>query len=248
MKVIMFDIDTLRADHMGCYGYGQGYHAGDGRRWRRRACALTGTTVPMRPALPSRASLVSGLYGIHNGIVGHGGTAADLRLQGESQGLYGSGVGERAVHAVSSGPDFPHGVLFQLCGAPLGLVVSTPAWMSAYNAGTPGRGVGGHGDAGMCWTGWKGTGRMEDWLLHVHYWDPHTPYRTPEGVKSRFQEYSLLPDDWITDEIFEEHLRHIGPHGANEINMWNDEYLQPLAEASRQLEDKGRCEAFYRPL
>ena len=23
MKVILFDIDTLRADHMGCYGYGR---------------------------------------------------------------------------------------------------------------------------------------------------------------------------------------------------------------------------------
>lgn len=23
MRVIMFDIDTLRADHMGCYGYGR---------------------------------------------------------------------------------------------------------------------------------------------------------------------------------------------------------------------------------
>ena len=29
--------------------------------------------------------MVTGLYGIHNGIVGHGGTAADLRLQGESR-------------------------------------------------------------------------------------------------------------------------------------------------------------------
>lgn len=23
MRVILFDIDTLRADHMGCYGYGR---------------------------------------------------------------------------------------------------------------------------------------------------------------------------------------------------------------------------------
>ena len=23
MRVLMFDIDTLRADHMGCYGYGR---------------------------------------------------------------------------------------------------------------------------------------------------------------------------------------------------------------------------------
>lgn len=32
MRVIMFDIDTLRADHMGCYGYGRDTTPGDGQR------------------------------------------------------------------------------------------------------------------------------------------------------------------------------------------------------------------------
>lgn len=27
----------------------------------------------------------------------------------------------------------------------------------------------------------------DDWFLHVHYWDPHTPYRTPEGEKAGFR-------------------------------------------------------------
>ena len=38
---------------------------------------------PNAPCLPSRASLVSRRYGIINGVVGHGGTAADMRLEGE---------------------------------------------------------------------------------------------------------------------------------------------------------------------
>ena len=29
MRVLLFDIDTLRADHMGCYGYGK-YHTCNG--------------------------------------------------------------------------------------------------------------------------------------------------------------------------------------------------------------------------
>ena len=84
MKVILFDIDTLRADHMGCYGYGRDTTpvmdgiAKEGVCFDRYYC-------PNAPCLPSRASMVTGLYGIHNGIVGHGGTAADLRLQGESR-------------------------------------------------------------------------------------------------------------------------------------------------------------------
>ena len=71
MKVILFDIDTLRADHMGCYGYGRDTTpvmdgiAKEGVCFDRYYC-------PNAPCLPSRASMVTGLYGIHNGIVGHG--------------------------------------------------------------------------------------------------------------------------------------------------------------------------------
>ena len=108
MRVIMFDIDTLRADHMGCYGYGRDTTpvmdsvAEEGVCFDRYYC-------PNAPCLPSRASLISGQYGIHNGIVGHGGTAADMRLQGESRGF--------------SAGRLSYGVLFHLCGAPFGLVV-----------------------------------------------------------------------------------------------------------------------------
>ena len=142
MRVIMIDIDTLRADHMGCYGYSRNTTpvidsiAREGVRFDDYYC-------PNAPCLPSRASMISGQYGIHNGIVGHGGTAADMRLQGRSR------------------------------------------------------------------------------MMHVHYWDPHTPYRTPLDYENSF-EGTPMPDDWITEEIFQEHLLHIGPHGANEINMWND--------------------------
>ena len=81
MRVIIFDIDTLRADHMGCYGYGRNTTpqmdgiADSGVRFDRYYC-------PNAPCLPSRASLITGQYGIHTGVVGHGGTAADLRPQG----------------------------------------------------------------------------------------------------------------------------------------------------------------------
>ena len=84
MRVLMFDIDTLRADHMGCYGYGRDTTpvmdgiAEEGVRFDDYYC-------PNAPCLPSRASMISGQYGIHNGVVGHGGTAADMRLQGDSR-------------------------------------------------------------------------------------------------------------------------------------------------------------------
>ena len=69
---------------MGCYGYGRNTTpvmdeiAKEGVRFDDYYC-------PNAPCLPSRASMISGQYGIHNGIVGHGGTAADMRLQGTTR-------------------------------------------------------------------------------------------------------------------------------------------------------------------
>ena len=81
MRILFIDIDTLRPDHMGCYGYSRNTTPNmdqvcrEGIRFDQYYCSDA-------PCLPSRASLVSGMFGIHNGAVGHGGTAADRRLTG----------------------------------------------------------------------------------------------------------------------------------------------------------------------
>lgn len=75
MKVLFIDINTLRPDHMSCYGYGRNTTpnidsvAEEGVRFDRYYCSDA-------PCLPSRAALVNGTFGIKNGITGHGGNAA----------------------------------------------------------------------------------------------------------------------------------------------------------------------------
>ena len=81
MRLLFIDIDTLRPDHLGCYGYERNTSpnidliAEESMRFDNYYCSDA-------PCLPSRAALVTGQFGIHNGVVGHGGTAADLRLLG----------------------------------------------------------------------------------------------------------------------------------------------------------------------
>ena len=78
MRILYVDIDTLRADHLGCYGYPRDTTpnldriAADGVRFDR--CYASDT-----PCLPSRTALFSGRFGIHTGVVSHGGTAAPRR-------------------------------------------------------------------------------------------------------------------------------------------------------------------------
>ena len=81
MRILMLDIDTLRPDHMSCYGYhrqttpNMDQVCAQGVRFDR--CYSSDA-----PCMPARAALVSGMFGIRNGAVGHGSTAGDRRLTG----------------------------------------------------------------------------------------------------------------------------------------------------------------------
>lgn len=217
MRVILFDIDTLRADHLGCYGYKRNTSptidriASEGVKFDNYYC-------PNAPCLPSRASLITGQYGIRTGVVGHGGTAADMRLQGESRhftdeysenGLFMQ-FRRAGMHTVSFST-FPE---------------RHSSWW--FNAGfNECHNVGGRGMESaetvtpnvLDWI--ERNGENDNWFMHVHFWDPHTPYRAPAEFGNPYKD-TPLSDDWIDEEIFNEHLLHIGPHGANEINMWVD--------------------------
>lgn len=218
MRVLMFDIDTLRSDHLGCYGYGRNTSptidsiAEEGVRFADYYC-------PNAPCLPSRASLITGQYGIRTGVVGHGGTAADMRLQGESRhftddysenGLFMQ-FRRAGMHTVSFSTFAErHSSWWFNCG-----------FNELYNVGK--RGSESAEDVTPHVLDWiERNGEKDNWFMHVHFWDPHTPYRAPASFGNPFAD-EPLPDNWIDDKIFADHLMHIGPHGANEINMWNDD-------------------------
>lgn len=217
MRVLFIDIDTLRPDHMGCYGYKRNTTpvideiAKEGIVFDRYYC-------PNAPCLPSRASLVTGKYGIHNGILGHGGTAADLRLQGRTRS-FTDDTSENNLFMQFRNAGF-HTVSFSTFAERHSAWWFNCGFNECVNVG--GRGMESAESVTPYVLDWlERNGESDNWVLHVHYWDPHTPYRTPADYESHFVG-TPSPDDWITDEIFEEHLLHIGPHGANEINMWND--------------------------
>lgn len=217
MKILFFDIDTLRADHMGCYGYDRNTSPVMDSVAKEGVC-FDNYYCPNAPCLPSRFSLVSGKYGIHNGIVGHGGTTADMRLQGDTR---------RFTDAMS---DYGLFMQFRKSGFYTASFSTFAERHSAwwFNAGfNECYNVGGHGEESAeeitpLVLDWLERNKEKDnWMLHIHYWDPHTPYRTPADRENVFYK-EKLSDNWITEDVFKEHLLHIGPHGANEVTMWND--------------------------
>ena len=77
MRFVYIDIDTLRFDHLGCYGY----H----RMTSPSIDALAAESVRFEnvyasdvPCLPSRTALITGMFGIRNGV----GMASQPSLRG----------------------------------------------------------------------------------------------------------------------------------------------------------------------
>jgi len=231
MRILYIDIDTLRPDHLGCYGYGRNTSpnmdriAASGVRFDNCHCSDA-------PCLPSRAALVTGMFGIHSGIVGHGGTAADLRLVGAERGFRN----QRSMEALPA-------VLKQ---AGLRTVTVSPfaerhsAWwfyagfLEMYNPGK-----GGMESAeevtptAVRWIDQNAT--EENWFLHVNYWDPHTPYRAPEGYGNPFRDEPV--PEWLTQEVLNKHRQLAGPHGAREVSMYNDEVNPKYPRHLGQVQD-----------
>ena len=215
MKILFLDIDTLRPDHMGCYGYPRNTTpamdkiAQEGVRFTNCYCSDA-------PCLPSRAALVSGRFGIHNGAVGHGGTAADRRLTGESRSF---------TDAADTGNFFQIFRQEDMYTASISTFAERHSswWFNAgfhetHNVGRRGMESGEQVlPVALDWIARNAD--REDWFLHLHFWDPHTPYRAPAEFGNPFEHEPL--ESWITPEVFAEHLRHVGPHSINELNMYH---------------------------
>src|SRR5688572_4897923 len=85
MRLLYLDIDSLRLDHLGCYGY----HRDTTPiidQLAREGVRFTNVYVSDAPCLPSRTALWSGPTGFHTGVVNHGGVAAQPFMQGPDVG------------------------------------------------------------------------------------------------------------------------------------------------------------------
>ena len=82
-------------------------------------------------------------------------------------------------------------------------------------------------------------GRADDWFLHVHLWDPHTPYNVPDEYGNPFSN-DVVPA-WHTEEVRARNWQLAGPHSAQEPWAFTpDEWGSP---PPRQPWDAGSMDA-----
>ena len=211
MRVLYIDIDTLRADHLGCYGYHRDTTPNIDAI-AARGVRFSNVYASDVPCLPSRTALVTGTFGIRNGVNNHGGAAAELAPRGAERSFFSQwsvtslpSVLMRAGMHTASISSFPlrHGATWWTAG-----FMETMNLMRGFGAERADEVLPGALD----WL--QRRGRADDWFLHVHLWDPHTPYNTPDSFGNPFADNPVPA--WHTEEVRARNWELAGPHSAQE--------------------------------
>lgn len=242
MRILYIDIDSLRPDHLGCYGYHRPTSpnldalAKESRLYKN----VYASDVP---CLPSRTALFSGRFGYHTGVVGHGGTAADMRLDGASRG-FGSMIARTSfmrllrdvgLYTASVSPFWERHAAFWF----------SSGFRELINTG--GRGLESADEIGqeaMHWLDRKGS--EDNWFLHVNFWDPHTPYRSPLIDKNPFKDFAT--PYWLTEEKRKAHFQQCGPHSAQESVGFKeppDWYLEKYPNQPTSIDSSGKLRMMF---
>lgn len=216
MRILYLDIDTLRADHLGCYGYHRNTSpnidriAAEGVRFDNYYCSDA-------PCLPSRNALTSGRFGIHTGVVNHGGLCADPRPEGRERGFrgtyglttYPAKLVYQGIHTVYIGGFGERHSAWQFYAGFHEIHDTGKGGMESAEEVSP---------AALDWI--ERRGKEDNWYLHINYWDPHTPFRAPKEFGNPFADDPLPA--WCTPDVIERHRKAPGPHTIQDINMYDN--------------------------
>jgi arylsulfatase A-like enzyme len=189
--VLLVTVDTLRADHLGCYG-GRRPTSPHLDRLARSGHLFLDALCPMPTTTPAHAALFTGRHPRSIGVLSNGAVlpqnAVTLAELLEDRGYVTAAfVGGYPVHARFG---FDQG--FQ-----------------TYSSTELAREANTVVDEAIDWLAGRDG---KPFFLWVHLWDPHTPYYAPEEYRDRFQVPSLElplkfafirhPDD-VTEEMVE---------------------------------------------
>ena len=218
MNIIYIDIDSLRPDHLGCYGYHRNTSPNIDKIAAEGVC-FSNAYAPDAPCLPSRTAMTTGRFGIHTGVVNHGGVAAQPHLWGPDRGFgcnmteqnWANRFRENGYHTIAFSPFAQrHGAWHWYAG-----------FMEMHNTGGSGMENAHEIDPQVSdWLERKGTGE-KPFFMWVNVWDPHTPYRTPEEFKNPFKDDPI--PEWYTEDVLKEHWGKAGPHAPQEVMGFDDE-------------------------
>jgi arylsulfatase A-like enzyme len=215
MNVVLFVIDTLRADHLGCYGYFRDTSptidrlAGEGVMFRDSHATAVATG-------PGFTSIITGLSPIHHkfyltpfnipNAINFDDNIPTLAEMIWDHGDYTTAAFDNLINFRSHMKQFVRGYEYYVN------VTRTSRWIHHHVVG---------GEVNKRLIPWIHAHRDEKLFLFVHYWDPHTPYNQPPSYRRLFKYNS--PSDLEVKT---------SPSGYEYVQGWGTckEILKPLSE------------------
>jgi arylsulfatase A-like enzyme/cytochrome c-type biogenesis protein CcmH/NrfG len=198
--VLLITIDTLPADHLGCYGYRRGATpAMDGLA--KQSAKFEHAFAPVPLTLPSHAALLTGTYPLYNGVRDQPGFRLPDDIPTLAESFARTGY---ATAAVLGSP-----VLSRRFGLSRGFEEYDDhfgASTEEQEAGLPNikRPAETVVRLALAWLDSRPAGKP--FFLWLHFYDPHLPYRAPEPFRSRFADRpydgEVAYTDWSLGRLF----------------------------------------------
>ncbi len=178
-NLLLVSIDTLRADHLGCYGYA-GAQTPRLDALARSGLRFARATTVMPLTLPAHSSLMTGTFPAWHGVRDNGGfylgedqatLAETLRDRGfRTGGFVSSFVLDHRWGIAQGFEKFFDNFDLEKFGDAIGMdVIQRPGSETVDQA-----------------LSWLSAERERPFFAWVHLYDPHAPYEAPEPFRSRF--------------------------------------------------------------
>jgi len=210
MRIVYFDLDCLRPDHLSQYGYLRNTSPSLDR--------ITGDAVIFNrcytsnsPCAPSRAALFSGRFGINNGVIGHHGYGEKFNYPGDSfwhdpsKPMLMRWLRLRGVKTVSFSSFADRHTAWWFCSGWSELHTFTNK-QGQETADEVNRAV-------LPWL--KVHAKDDNYFLHVHYWDIHSHYRLDEKQYRKFADKPA--PDWPDEKAIKDNTGIYGPCTALDL-------------------------------
>ena len=236
MRVIYIDVDSLRPDHMGCYGYPRPTTPNIDRL-AEQGTRFTHCFTSDSPCMPSRAATMSGTFGITNGVVTHGERALVLHGQEETLPyvLRRHHIPAVAISSFGRHPSPWFYVGWNECIDPPG----RSRFSMLYGLGF--QQIAGEEIINQALEWLAIHHQLEDFYLYIQLWDPHTFYEAPlsfvEAVRN--DHYPEHPSAEEIEAHQQDRLWHSAPAmGITSYDAWRklvDEYDGEIRYADYQI-------------
>ena len=240
MNIVYIVVDTLRADHLSCYGYFR-ETSPNIDRVAEDGVVFTNCFSEFPYTLPSFTSHITGICGVGTGVVTNAWRklnerhiVLDDKTPTLAEILFHSGYATAAVdNMVNFGYHpkwFVRGYQYYINPRPRPPYTSDDALYDDIVRNTDmvlAEEVNYHV---LKWL--EAHGRDKDFFLFVHYWDPHTPYNLPRGFREKF-----------CDEYYYEPPAVRLPDGDGFVPGWGR--LSHLTDERRELVRLYDCEIYY---